>query len=257
MKKILLAVTLLTSVFTLAQQAIIDNIKFDNETILVGMASDYNVDKAYDKYNFLIDNSTKLDKVKLYLEHGYELNNKVADENHFMIYAIKNKKIVDQWLVNPKYYNVFYNGEAYSFDADKLEEIAKNYPLDVRIEKKIFKDEKEYKKAKKLFDKNEFIILMYEPSFVFEGSFEISVKKNDKITNAQEAEKYVSDLVTNITKKKTSISYALNEQNLMDRSQFSFVVSGPKAVFDKLNSAGVEKGSWIPEIYEAIIIKKN
>ncbi len=257
MKKILLAVALFTSVFTLAQQTIIDKINFDDETILVGMASDYNVDKSYEKFNFLIDSPSKLDKVKLYLEHGYELNNKVADENHFMIYAIKNKKIVDQWLVNPKYYNVFYNGEAYSFDADKLEEIAKNYPLEVRIEKKKFKDEKEYKKAKKIYDKNNFIILMYEPSFVFEGSFEISIKQNDKIANAQQAEKYLAEKIGALTKKQTSISYALNEKNLKDRTQFSYIVSGPKAVFDKLTISGAEKGEWNPEVYEAIIIKKN
>jgi len=257
MKKILFTAVFLTSVISFSQQTIIENVKFDDNTILVGMASDYNTDKTYDQLNFILDEPHELKDVQLNLEHGYELNTKLTDENHFMIYAIKDRKIVNQWLVNPKLYNVFYNGVAYSFDADKLKEIAEKYPLKVLINRQSFKNEKEYKKIKKELDKDQSILLVYEPSFMYEGSYELSLKKDDKITNVEQAEAYVKDLVAPLTKKEVLVSYILNEKNLMDRSQITLSVAGPKIVYDKLKTDLGEKGEWIPEVYEAIIVKQN
>ena len=256
-KKLLLVFTLFASMISFAQQVIIDKLNLDDNSILVGLASDYNTDKSFDKYNFIIDNPSKLKDIKLNFEHGYELDNKVTDENHFMIYVIKDRKIIDQWLVNPKLYNVFYNGIAYSFDADKLEEIAAKYPLKVAYERQSFKNEKEYKKVKKELDKDDSILIMYEPSFVFEGDFEVSLPKDETITSVEKAEEYINNLVKALTKKEYSVSYALNEKNLMDRSQFTIVVSGPKAVYDKIKLEKGEKGEWIPEVYEAFIAKKK
>ena len=256
-KKLLLVFTLFASMISFAQQVIIDKLNLDDNSILVGLASDYNTDKSFDKYNFIIDNQSKLKDIKLNFEHGYELDNKVTDENHFMIYVVKDRKIVDQWLVNPKLYNVFYNGIAYSFDADKLEEIAAKYPLKVAYERQSFKNEKEFKKAKKGLDQDESILIMYEPSFVFEGSFEVSLPKDELITSAEKAEEYINNLVKPLTKKEYSVSYALNEKNLMDRSQFTIAVTGPKAVYDKIKLDKGEKGEWVPEVYEAFIAKKK
>lgn len=256
-RKLLLMLTLFYTVCTMAQQTIIDKLNFGDNTILVGMASDYNTNKAYDKLNFIIDNPSDLKDLKLNFEHGYELSTKLTDENHFMIYAIKDKKIIDQWLVNPKIYNVYYNGIAYSFDADKLEEIAAAYPLNVSIERMQFKNEKEYKKLKKAIDKDPSIILFYEPSFVFEGTYEISLPKDKTIKTAEEAEAYFNQLIKPLTNKQYSVSYALNERNLMDRSQFTLIVSGPKVIFDKLPTNKGTKGEWTPEVYEAISVKRK
>jgi len=256
-KKILLAATCIASTVVSAQQTIIDKLNFDDKTILVGMASEYNTDSTYSKYNFYIDNANKLNNIRLNLEHGYELENKVTDQNHFMIYAIKDRKIIDQWLVNPRLYNVFHNGIAYSFDADKLENIAKGNPLNFSVEKMQYKNQKEYQKAKKEFDKNHAIFLMYEPNFTYEGGFEVSVKKSDQIKDAQQAENLVKSLIQPLTKKEVSVNYGLNEKNLLDRSQFSIYVASPKLVYDKFKLEGAEIGEWIPEVYEAIIVKKK
>lgn len=256
-KRFLTAAVCLVSSQTFAQETIIDKLNFDDQTILVGMASDYNTDKSYDKYNFFIDDATKLNAVKLNLEHGYELDNKVSDQNHFMIYAIKNKKIVDQWLVNPRLYNVFHEGIAYSFDADKLENIAKNYPLNFKVDKKTFKNQKEYSKVKKELDKDSSIFLVYEPDFSFEGSYEIVLKKDDKIDTAKAAEEYLRHILKAVTKKNFVVSYALNEKNLIDRSQFTMIVAGPKDIYEKAKIPNAEKGEWVPEVYEAIFVKKT
>lgn len=256
-KRFLIAAVCFVSSQSFAQETIIDKLNFDDQTILVGMASDYNTDRTYDKYNFFIDNAAKLNAVKLNLEHGYELDNKVSDQNHFMIYAIKNKKIVDQWLVNPRLYNVFHEGIAYSFDADKLENIAKVNPLNFKAEKKEFKSQKEYAKVKKEMDKDSSIFLVYEPDFSFEGSYEVTLKKDDKIDSAKAAEEYLRNLLKTATKKNFVVSYALNEKNLMDRSQFTMVIAGPKDVYEKAKIPNAEKSEWTPDVYEAIFVKKT
>lgn len=257
-RRILLVATLMISTISWAQvQTLIDKVNFDSNTILVGMASDYNTDKSFEKYNFYIDNASKIDGIKLNLEHGYELNNKVTDENHFMIYAIKDRKIVDQWLVNPKLYNVFHNGIAYSFDADKLEKIAELYSFKYEIVKEEYKNQKEYAKAQKIKQKDYSIFLAYEPEFLVDGSFEVSFKKDDKFKSATDAEEYLLNLIKLITKKKVFVTYAFNEKNLRDQSQITMVVAGPEEVYKKIKLDNLEKGEWTPEIHEAIYVKKK
>lgn len=240
-----------------AQQTIIDKVTFDDKTILVGMAADYNSDKSYEKYNFFIKDVKSIQGIKLNLEHGYELENKVTDANHFMIYAIKDRKIVDQWLVNPRLYNVFNNGIAYSFDADKLENIAKQFPFEYEIELKTFKSQKEYLKAKKAIDIDQNIFLLYEPVFDYEGTFEVSIKKDDKMKTASDAETFLRALVKPTTKKNVVITYALNEKNIKDPSQMTMIIAGPEDVYKKIKLEGFEKSEWKPEVFEATIVRKK
>lgn len=257
-KKLFLAATLLCSTATFAQvSTIIDKVKFDNGTILVGMASDYNQDKTYDKYNFYIDNIQKIEGIKLELEHGYELSNKVTDQNHFMIYAIKDRKIIDQWLINPRLHNVFNNGIAYSYDADKLQRIAEKFPFEYEVERRNYTNEKEYKKNLKTLNADRSVFLLYEPNFEFDGTFEVSIKKDEKFKNATDAELHLRELAKKITKKNVVISYALNEKNLRDASQMTMIVAGPKDLYNKMELNGFEKTEWKSEIFEAIIVRKK
>ena len=258
-KRFLLATSLFVSSITIvqAQQTILDKVNFDDKTILVGMAADYNTDKSYEKYNFFINDVKSINGIKLNLEHGYELDNKVTDANHFMIYAIKDRKIVDQWLVNPRLYNIFNNGIAYSFDADKLENIAKQFSFEYEIELKKFKSEKEYLKAKKIIDLDQKVFLLYEPVFDYEGTFEVSIKKDEKFKNATDAEAFLRELTKSTTKKNVVITYALNEKNLMDQSQMTMIIAGPEDVYNKIKLVGYEKSEWKPEVFEATIVRKK
>jgi len=256
-KHILLIASLGFSSVVFSQQTLIDKVTFDSKTVLVGMANDYNTDKTYDQYNFFLDDASKIENIKLNLEYGYELNEKVTDSNHFMIYAIKDRKIIDQWLVNPKLYNVFHNGIAYSFDADKLQAIAEKHPLKFEVENKQYKNQKEFIKAKKELEKDTSIFLMYEPEFNYEGSFEISLKRTDEISDAQKAEEYLRNIASKITKKKVLISYALSEKNIMDPSQFTMIVAGDESIYSKFKVDDATISEWKPEINEAIIVKKK
>lgn len=256
-KKLLLTASLFISSMQVmqAQNSLVDQFKFDEGTILVGMAADYNTDRSYDKYNFFIRDLKSIENAKLSLELGYELDNKTTDQNHFMIYAIKDKKIVDQWLVNPRLYNVFHNGIAYSFDADKLANLAANFPLEYDVEVKQFKSQKEYAKAKKLLDMDPKVYLLYDPIFDYEGYFEVSLKKDETLNSAKEGEAYLRNLANAITKKPVYITYALNEQNIKDQSQMTMIVAGPEDLYKKLKVEGHTKSEWKPEVFEATIVR--
>lgn len=243
--------------FANAQQSLIDKVKFEPGTILVGMASDYNTDRTFDKYNFFIDDASKLNDAKMNLEYGYELATRTTDQNHFMIYAIKDRKIVDQWLVNPRIYNVFHNGIAYSFNSDQLEQLAEKHPFNYEVETKTYKNEKEFNRAKKELDKDRSIFLMYNPDFSFEGSFEVEFKKDEVLKTPEDADKYLRNLTGGLTKKNVSITYVLNEKNLLDQSQMTMNISGPEDIFNKIKLDKGVKGNWTPQVYEATIVKRK
>lgn len=257
-RKFLWAATLLFSSMSWAQvQTLVDDLKLDQQTILVGMASDYNKDKTYEKYNFIISDYTKIDGMKSHLEHGYALTQKVTDENHFMIYAVQDQKVVDQWLINPRLYNVFHNGEAYSFNVDQLDYIAEHYPLKYEVIQQKYKNEKEFLKAKKAMRHDVSIFIAQEPEFLVEGSFEVTFQKDEQFKTPQDVETYLQSLVKGLTKKQFFVSYALNEINFTNPSQMTMLVAGPEEVFKKIKLEKATKGEWVPQVYEATYFKKK
>ena len=129
-KQILLTATITLSSFTTAQvTSMINDKNVDQTTKVYGMASLNDTQKMYDKYNFILENSAAIQQVKPLLEYGYQTDNMQAQENGMMIYMVKDKKIVDQWLVNPAFYNVFHDGAAFSYNADQLSTLAEKHPL--------------------------------------------------------------------------------------------------------------------------------
>lgn len=247
----------LSFTFLNAQQSLVDKVKFEPGTILVGMASEYNSDNEFDKYNFFVDDATRFNEAKLNLEYGYELSSKVTDQNHFMIYAIKDRKIIDQWLVNPRIYNVFHNGIAYSFNADQLQVLAEKNPLNIEIIKKTFANEKDFNRYKKEIQNDRSIFLVYEPNFTYEGYFEVEFQKNEEINEPIQAEDYLRNLVKGITKKNVNISYALNEKNLTNPKQITMIVFGTEELYKKIKLEKGVKGGWNPDVYEAVMVKKK
>ena len=153
-KQLLLTATIGFSTFATAQiTSMINDKNVDQQTKVYGMAPLADETKMYEKFNFMLENNEATQFAQPLLEYGYQSSNMQAQENGVMVYMVKDKKIVDQWLVNPRYYNVFHDGIAYSFDADKLSVNAQKHPVLYNEEKKQFKNENEYKKVLKYLKK--------------------------------------------------------------------------------------------------------
>lgn len=257
-KQLALSCLLGLSSFSVAQvTSMINDENTDSSTKIYGFSSLTDNNKTYEKYNFILDNSTAIQFSKPLLEYGYQSSTMQAQENGVMIYMVKDKKIVDQWLVNPTFYNVFHNGIAYSFDADKLNVIADKYPLIYKEDKRTFLSEKEYKKQRANLFNDPYNLIITEPDFNYEGYFDVQFTKNEQFKTAEDVQNYLKPIVEKLTKKKFDISYSISEKNILDRNQFTLSVSGEENIYKKIKLLPeVVKSEWNSIPYEALIYRK-
>lgn len=256
-KQLLLTITIACSSFATAQvTSMIDAKNVDASTKVYGMASLSDEAKTYNKYNFSLENSTAIQFAKPLLEYGYQSSNMQAQDNGFMVYMVKDKKIVDQWLINPIFYNVFRDGVAYTYDADKLAVIADKYPLIFSEDKRQFKTEKEYQKQRQALFADPYNLIIDEPDFTYEGYFEVQFPKNEQFKNVEAVDAYLRPIVEKLTKKKFNVSYSLSEKNIMDRNQFTMTIASEENVYKKIKLDNLQKGNWQSFTYEATIYRK-
>lgn len=257
-KQLLLTASLAYSTFSFAQvTSMVNDKNSDASTKVYGMAFLTDETKAYEKYNFTLENEGAVNFAKPLLEYGFQASNAQAEENGVMIYIVKDKKIVDQWLVNPSFYNVFHDGVPYSFNADNLAVIAEKHPLIYKEEKRLYKNEKDYKKQKEAIFRDPYNLIVAEPDFTYEGYFEIEFPKNEQFQNQQAIDAYLRPLIEKISKKKFDINYALSEKNILNRNQFTMTIVSEENVYKKLKLDNLVIGAWQALPYEAIIYRKN
>ncbi|GEM51696.1 hypothetical protein EB1_14860 [Empedobacter brevis NBRC 14943 = ATCC 43319] len=257
-KQILLTATVILSNFATAQvTSMINEKNVDASTKVYGMAPLSDATKAYEKFNFILENSAAIQFAKPLLEYGYQSSNFQAQENGLMIYMVKDKKIIDQWLVNPVFYNTFHDGTPYSYDADKLALIAEKYPLIYKEEKRQYKNEKEYQKQRQALFSDPYNLIVTEPDFTYEGYFEVQFPQNEQFKNPEAAMAYLKPLVDKLTKKKYDINYSLSEKNILDRTQFTMTIAGEENIYKKIKLDHLQKGDWQSLSYEASIFRKE
>lgn len=256
-KQILLTATIaLSNVATAQVTSMINDQNVDASTKVYGMAPLNDESKAYEKFNFMLENSAAFQLAKPLLEYGYQSSTFQAQENGLMIYMVKDKKIVDQWLVNPALYNTFHDGIPYSYDADKLAVLAEKYPLIYKEEKRQYKNEKEYQKQRPALFADPYNLIVTEPDFTYEGYFEVQFPVNEQFKTPENAIEYLKPIVEKSTKKKFDINYSLSEKNILDRTQFTMTVAGEENIYKKIKLDQLQKGDWQSLSYEAVILRK-
>lgn len=256
-KQILLTATIALSNIAMAQvTSMINDKNVDASTKVYGMAPLSDATKAYEKYNFMLENSGDIQFAKPLLEYGYQSSNFQAQENGLMIYMVKDKKIVDQWLVNPAFYNTFHDGIPYSYDADKLAVLANKFSLIYKEEKRQYKNEKEYQKQRQALFADPYNLIITEPDFTYEGYFDVQFPQNEQFKNPEAVIAYLKPMVEKLTKKKFDINYSISEKNILDRTQFTVTVAGEENIYKKIKLENVQKGDWQSLSYEAVIFRK-
>lgn len=256
-KQILLTATVVLANFATAQvTSMINDKNVDASTKVYGMAPLSDETKAYEKFNFMLENAAAIQLGKPILEYGYQSSTFQAQDNGVMIYMVKDKKIVDQWLVNPAFYNVFHDGIPYSYDTDKLAVLADKYPLIYKEEKRQYKTEKEYQKQRPALFADPYNLIITEPDFTYEGYFDVQFPQNEQFKNSEAAIAYLKPVVEKLTKKKFDINYTITEKNILDRTQFTITVAGEENIYKKIKLDNLQKGDWQSLSYEASIFRK-
>jgi hypothetical protein len=242
--KILLALLCMSIFLTVNGQKAFDSLKIDSNTKLIGTYSEYDRNHTYDHYNFLIDDSLEIINFIKHFRYGKEVDN-IVEQNEFTIRVIKNYNQVSVFSISPTYNSIRINGHSYKFDLKNLKSVSEMFPFKYKIEKNVFRRMAEYQSYFNLQIKDKMFLFKFEPYFSDKGNFEIEFPRNSKFSSPKAISEYIKPLIEKIVSKDDyDISYALNEKNMNDQSQFTMTITGRKELFDKLKVDNLKNINW-------------
>lgn len=250
MKNILTIVVLLfVTPFIFGQKTLFNDLKVDKTTKIVGRIPHYDKSKMYEKYNFIIEDSTEIANFIKDLHVDSEVPNALENPN-FKLTIVKNNREMGSWTINPTQKSAMtHDGKTYKFDLNQIINLYKRFPLRYYHEIKVFKSRELYDDYLVEQQKNPNFLFDYAPQFKYECSFEIEFKKSSKFSSPKAISDYLIPLIEKIVKKdEYSLSYTLDEKNLNDMNQYTMTIRGSKKLFQKL-----EVKKLVKENFETIV----
>lgn len=251
MRALLFIVFLIISIQLLAQEKyLFDTTRIDSTTKLIGRYPQYDKQKTYKQYNFIITDPEIIKSIVTEMSLEDEAENVIEDPD-FRITIIQNFKEVKTWIISPGLKNVRANGSSYKFDISILEKLASKYPFDYKFTKVPFKNKLDYEQYLNKQKKDTTYLFDYAPDFKFEGSFEITFPRNEKFSSQKAVRDYLTPLIDKIAiKEEYQIIYFPNLKS-NDQTQYTITIEGSKRIFDKLQLGNGKKQNWKATLKEA------
>lgn len=246
MKRIFILIIIATIPnIVLGQNILFDTLKVDNTTKIIGMNPHYDKSKTYEKYNFIIEDLTKIEDFIKNIKLGDKVSNSFENPN-FKLTVVKNNKEIGSWTINPTQKSAMtHDGRTYKFDLKLISDLNQNFPLKYFHEVKVFTSKKDYKNYLTEQKKNPNFLFDYSPQFKYEGSFEIEFKKSSKFSNPKAISDFLTPLIEKIvTKNEYSLSYVLNKKNINNPDQFTMTIRGSKKIFEELKVKKLTNENW-------------
>lgn len=232
------------------EKYIFDTAKIDGATKLIGRYPQFDKQKTYKEYNFIITDPQTIKEVIMKMPLCKEGEN-IIEDPEFRLNIIQHFDEVKTWTVNPKLKSVRYNGHTYEFDISILKTLAKKYPFDYKFDKIIFKSKTDYEQYSVKQKSDPTFLFDYAPQFKYEGSFEIQFPRNDRFSSPKAISDYLTPLIENIVQKKDyRVNYILNDKNRNDPTQFTMTIIGSRKLFDELQADGLKKEHWKETVEE-------
>ncbi len=242
----------LTIPISLAAQEkyIFDTSKIDTTTKLIGRYPQYDKQKTYKEFNFIITDPETIKSVIMTMPLGKEGEN-IGEDPEFRINVVQNFDEVKTWTVNPNLKSVMSDGHTYEFDVKKLKELAEKYPFDYKFDKIPFSNKVDYEQYLEKQKSDKSFLFDYAPQFKYEGSFEIKFPRDNKFSSPKAISEYLTPLIEKIVlKNEYRISYILNEKNRNDQTQFTMTITGSKKIFNELQLDNLKKEYWKETVEE-------
>lgn len=255
MKKIILLAILIINQNIYSQNKLLksDKLTTTDSVKIIGMYPKWDKNKTYEKYNFLITDKNVVDSIIESVEYGDNTKNE-WEQNTFNIILTKANKEFSRVSISPALHNAHTNGKSYKFDVSILEKLSKKYPLTYKWYEKEFKTEEEFNTFNAEVLKQEKTLYISNPTFLYEGSFELQYQKNETFPHPKAINDYLKPQIEEIVNgKEFSISYKANEFNLKNRDQYTMTINGPYTLFKNLKDKNSKKGEWIPAKFIAVI----
>lgn len=259
MKKTIVFIVLAISQNIYSQNKLLksDKLKTTDSVKIIGMYPKWDKNKTYEKYNFLVTDKKTVDSLIQSIDYGKEVKNE-WEHNSFNIIVTKANKELYRVSISPSLNNAHINGKTYKFDISVLEKLSKKYPLAYKWYEKEFKNEQEFNQFNTEILKQEKILYVSKPTFLYEGSFELQFPKNETFLHPKAIDNYLRPQIEKIVNgKEFSISYIADEFNLKNRNQYTMTISGSYDLFKELKDTNSKKGEWVPAKFVADIYEKE
>jgi hypothetical protein len=258
MKKILILISLALTSHVFSQKVLFDTLKIDSKTKIIGRFPQYDKSKTYEKYNFIIEDSTSIVEFIKNLKLGDEVKNSFETPS-FMLTVIKNYDEIGSWTINPTLKSAMtHDGHTYKFDLNQISKLNENNSFYYLYEEKSFSNNSEYANYLKQQKNNPKFLFDYAPQFKYEGSFEIGFKKSERFPHPKAISEYLKPYIEKIVNNgEYKLVYIVNEKNKKDREQYTMTISGSKKLFDNLKVEKLKNENWQPIIEEGYFFYKK
>ncbi len=246
MKRLISTVSLFISLSCLGQKAeFFKKFNFDKSYSVIGIGPHWATKgDTYKRFSFFVDKLEDLNNLKK--EWVFKQKSEViAQQNHFSVYILKDKKIVGDGVINPSFSNIRADEGWYYFDTALLEEVAKKHFLNYTVHEDTFSTTQTYFSFYAKIKEDSSFLFLFPPDLEFEGSFRVSVRKTDELSSPKAAIEELErkfNLLT--TKDKYHTTYVLDEYNLKNQNQWTLTVQADKLLFDKFNDDIFIKDKW-------------
>ncbi|MGE8526239.1 hypothetical protein [Chryseobacterium rhizosphaerae] len=245
MTKKIIVVLIILSNYCFGQKTLFDTLKIDNTTRIIGRYSQFDKNKTYEKFNFIIEDQNQIEKFIKTVELGEEVPNSMEDPN-FKLTVIKNYKEIGTWTINPTQKSAMtHDGHTYKFDLNQISDLNKAFPFDYKFNKVKFSSPEEYRTFLSEQKKSPNYLFNYSPQFKYEGNFEMEFKKSSEFPHPKAISEYLSPLIEKHVKKGDySLGYILDEKNMNNTDQYTMTIQGSKELFEKLKVKNIKNKNW-------------
>lgn len=251
MRLIILLLASITVLQTRGQQNYLESLGIDSNTKLIGYAPQAEYNKAFQRQQFIIEDSATIVSFLQKLKFGNP-DDGFAREESFVIAIIKNFKIQNLVSVFPASNNAKApDGKMYHFDFSQLSSYSSSYPLRMTHRSKVFPNKAAYDNYLTTQQQTENFLFFYAPEFLYEGSFEMEFPVNDTFTSPQAIMDYLKPFIERIVNPdEYDMYYEFDKKNRTQRGQKTITILASRKLFDALVVPNRKKENWRPMIEE-------
>jgi hypothetical protein len=243
---------------TLAQtKPIFEKFNFDSSYRIIGVCSQLDEKKEYQKWTFIISDTSKLRLARQTITCGKKLEQPMLDDNDLEVYVIKDKEVIETYYVSPKYQYVNYyptdsTPGIFQFDISQLILLADLKPLKSKYQNISFKTQDDLNKFLAINKLNKKFMCYEDVSEEQNGKFSITIPKSKDIQKFKDGWALIEKELNRSTSDKKEYLISFNLSKSTD-STFFYQINTSKTVYKKFNLISFQKSSWTANLIDIAV----
>jgi hypothetical protein len=233
---------------------IFEKFNFDSSYRIIGVCSQLDEKKEYQKWSFIINDTSKLRLARQTITCGKIIEHPTLDDNDLEVYVTKDKEVLETYYISPRYQYVNYyptdsTPGIFQFDISQLIQLADFKPLNSRYQNISFKTQEDLNKFLAANQKNKKLLSYEDVSEEQNGKFTISIPKSKDIQKFKDGWSLIEKELNRYTSDKKEYLISFNLSKSTD-STFFYQINTSKTIYKNFNLVGFQKSSWTANLIE-------